>query len=68
MKGNDDLNQNLLRKRTSEFMSTLNLPISRFAKVVGIERTSYYKWIKGNFDFGERRAAAVDEFLKRFGF
>lgn len=62
------MNQDLLRKRTEKFMKTLNLPISRFAKVIGIERSTYYKWIKGNFDFGERRAAIVDEFLSRFGF
>ena len=49
-------------------METLKLPISRFSKVIGIERSTYYKWIKGEFDFGERREAIVDDYLRRFGF
>ena len=62
------MNQNELRKRTENFMRTLNLPISRFAKNIGIERSTYYRWIKGEFDFGEHRAVIVDEFISRFGF
>ena len=62
------MNQEILRKRTVKFMNTLKLPISRFAQVIGIERSTYYKWIKAEFDFGERRAAIVDEYLRRFGF
>lgn len=68
MKGGDIVNQDKLRKRTAEFIDTLKLPISRFSKVIGIERSTYYKWIKGEFDFGERRVSIVDEYLKRFGF
>lgn len=62
------MNQDLLRKRTEMFLRTLNLPISRFAKVIGIERSSYYKWKKRCFDFGELRAAKIDEYLSKFGF
>lgn len=62
------MNQDYLRKRVKEFMETLKLPISRFSKVIGIERSTYYKWIKGEFDFGERRKAIVDDYLRRFGF
>lgn len=62
------MNQDNLRKRMIEFINTLKLPISRFSKVIGFERSTYYKWIKSEFDFGERRAAIVDEYLRRFGF
>lgn len=61
------MNQDYLRRRVKEFMETLKLPISRFSKVIGIERSTYYKWIKGEFDFGERREAIVDDYLRRFG-
>lgn len=62
------MNQDILRKRTKEFIETLKLPISRFSSVIGIERSTYYKWIKGEFDLGEKRTAIIDEYLKRFGF
>ena len=57
-----------LRTRTKNFMNTLHLPISRFAKTIGIARETYYRWINGDFDFGETRAKAVDEFISQFGF
>ena len=68
MKGDDNLNQDILRQRTKAFVETLNLPISRLAKSVGFERSTYYRWIKGEFDLGERRGKAIDEYLKKFGF
>ncbi len=62
------MNQDILRKRTKEFMEELKLPISRLAKSIGFERATYYRWIKGEFDFGEARANALDAYLRRFGF
>lgn len=63
-----NMNQETLRKRTKKFMEELRLPKSRLAKTLDFERSSYYKWINGDFDFGERRAAALDDYLKKFGF
>ncbi len=62
------MNQNLLRERTKRFIDELKLPISRLSKSIGFERTSYYKWVRGDFDFGEARAKALDEYIRRFGF
>ncbi len=62
------MNQNLLRECARKFIEELKLPISRLAKSIGIERTSYYKWVRGDFDFGEARAKALDEYIRRFGF
>lgn len=62
------MNQNLLRERTKKFMDELHLPISRLAKTIGFERATYYRWIKGNFNFGEVKAKALDKYLRRFGF
>lgn len=62
------MNQDVLRQRVKHFMETLTLPISRFAGLIGFERSSYYRWIKGEFDFCEKRALQIDEFLKQFGF
>lgn len=62
------VNQDSLRNRTKTFVETLNLPISRLAKSVGFERSTYYRWVKGEFDLGERLSVAIDEYLKKFGF
>lgn len=50
------------------FVETLHLPISRFARVIGFERGTYYKWVKGELNFGEQKCLLIDEYLKRFGF
>lgn len=63
-----NVNQNDLRKRVIKFREELNLPIVSFCKNVDIERSTYYKWIRQYFDFGEERAKRIDEYLKRFGF
>lgn len=62
------INQNLLRERTQTFLSELHLPVTKFVANVGIARTTYYRWQKGDFDFGEQRAAQIDSYLKRYGF
>lgn len=62
------VNQDSLRKRTKTFVEILNLPISRLAKSVGFERSTYYRWVKGEFDLGERLSIAIDEYLKKFRF
>lgn len=62
------MNQNELRNRTKRFVAELKLPISRLAKTIGFERATYYRWMKGDFDFGEARAEALDKYLRRFGF
>lgn len=62
------INQNTLRERTKKFIEELNLPISRFAKRIGIARESYYRWQKGDFNFGEARAEQIDRYLSKYGF
>lgn len=62
------MNQNELRERTKRFLEESKLPISRLSKFIGFERATYYKWIKGVFNFCESKAEALDEYLRRFGF
>lgn len=62
------MSQNTLRERVQAFRNELNLPISKFAQAIGFERSLYYKWIKGEFDFGSVKAKRIDEYLSRYGF
>ena len=61
-------NQNILRERVKVFRNELHLPVSKFAQAIGFERSIYYKWIKGEFNFGELKAKRIDTYLNRFGF
>lgn len=61
-------NQDILRNRVQTFLGELNLPVSKFVKNINIARTTYYRWISEDFDFGEQRAAQIDSYLKRYGF
>lgn len=62
------INQDALRERVQTFLGELNLPISKFVKNIDIARSSYYRWVVGDFDFSEARAEQIDVYLKRYGF
>ena len=63
------MNNELLRKRAKRFINELNLPIARFAKNVGFDRSTYYKWLKGNEKvFSENTLQKIDNYLRTYGF
>ena len=62
------MNQNLLRERVQAFRNEIHLPISKFAQAIGFERSIYYRWIKGEFEFGAVKAKRIDDYLRRYGF
>jgi hypothetical protein len=61
-------NQNDLRERVLTFRNELLLPVSKFAQAIGFERSVYYRWISGEFDFGAVKAKKIDDYLRRYGF
>ena len=60
--------QDLLRQRVQNFLGELNLPVSKFVKNIDVARTTYYRWIAKDFDFGEARAEQIDRYLSKYGF
>ena len=63
------MNREELRKRAKRFTDELNLPIARFAENVGFDRSTYYKWLKGNEKvFSEKSLKKIDNYLRTFGF
>lgn len=62
------MNQEQLKKRAKRFTDELNLPISRFAKNIGFDRSTYYKWLKGEKVFSETTLKKIDNYLKTYGF
>lgn len=62
------MNQEQLQKRVKQFIGELNLPISRLAKNIGFDRSTYYKWLKGEKVFSETTLKKIDNYLKTYGF
>lgn len=62
------MNQDTIIDRTIYFLNESTLPISRFARAIGIDRSTYYRWVKHDLNFSEKRLVVIDEFLKKFGF
>ena len=68
MKGGFNMNQEELKKRARRFTEELQVPISRFANKVGFDRSSYYRWLKGENVFSEAKLNKIDNYLKKYGF
>ena len=63
------MNQEQLKKRAKRFTDELNLPIARFAENIGFDRSTYYKWLKGNEKvFSENTLQKIDNYLRPYGF
>lgn len=62
------MNQDLLKTRVEKFISELNLPISRFAKSIGFDRTAYYKWMKGVYNFSAETLQKIENHISKFGY
>ena len=68
MKGGLNMNQEELKKRARRFTEELQVPISRFANKVGFDRSSYYRWLKGENVFSEVKLKKIDNYLRTYGF
>ena len=62
------IDQNELRERTKEYIAASGVKKSTFANIIGFARENYYRWIKGDFDFGNEKAMRIDEHLRKFGY
>ena len=68
MKGGLNMNQEELKKRAIRFADELQVPISRFAQKAGFDRSSYYRWLKGENVFSEAKLKKIDNYLRTYGF
>lgn len=60
--------ENEIIKRIGKFRSELGIPVTAFAKNVGISANTYYKWIHGYFSLSTSKLERIDNYLSRYGF
>ena len=51
----------MLRERVKKFINEFGIPITVFSKNVNISPASYHKWIRGAFEFSEKRAEKISQ-------
>lgn len=62
------LNQNIMRQRVRRFIAELDISVTKFCIKMGFSRTAYYRWLKNDLTFSDKRAEKIDEHLKQYGF
>jgi len=62
-------NQEQLKRRAKRFLDELEVPITKFASKAGFDRSSYYRWLKGEEKvFSETTLKKIDNYLRTYGF
>lgn len=58
----------MLRTRVKNFIDEFEMPITIFCRKVKLSTASYYKWKDGIFEFSDKTAERVSDYLKKYGF
>lgn len=57
------LNNEQLRKETRLLKALNEVSYAEMAEMIGISRSSFSNWLNKNYDFGEERAAQLEELI-----
>lgn len=57
-----------LEERCEQFIKALGIKVTEFCANVGIGRTTYYIWKKGDLQLSDKTLKRIDEYLQKFGF
>lgn len=60
--------KNEIIERIEKFRSELGIPVTAFAKNIGIATNTYYKWVHGYFSLSTSKLERIDDYLSRYGF
>lgn len=50
------------------FVDKSGVPITRMCKRIGMATSTYYRWINGGICISEKKAKAIENYLKGFGY
>lgn len=59
---------NTIKERTLTFMDEVGVPVSAFAKNVGLSASTLYKWRLDLIEISSPALQRIDDYLKRFGY
>ncbi len=57
-----------LIKRIKEFMNEFDMSVSAFSRKVGIDRSGYYRIIKGEQFYKDDKLKEISNYLAKYGF
>ena len=57
-----------LRERCKTFLNTLQTPVTKFCRQIGISPSSFYQWQRGFFELSTETQQRINNFLIRYGF
>lgn len=62
------MNYKTLIERSTSFITSSGVAVTKFCKRVGMSPTHFYRWRNGEVRISADKAAAIDKFLKEFDF
>ena len=57
-----------LKRRCKRFTDELNIKVALFCDSVGIGRSTYYKWLKGEITISDELQEKLDAYISKYGF
>lgn len=65
---NERMKKMELKDRCTNFLDELRLPVTRFCISVGISKTAFYTWRRGELVLSQKTFDRIDAYLRRYGF
>ena len=53
-----------VKERTKQFIHEIRLPVTRFAKDVGLSAGAIHQWFSGELELSEQTINRIDDFLR----
>lgn len=57
-----------LKERCNKFIEEIGVPISVFCKNIGISRTQYYSWQRGDRNLSGYMEQRISDYLEKYNF
>lgn len=66
-KGGDTMTKQL-KDRIDNFLTELQVPVTKFCKRINLSTQSLYDWRKGKLNLSDSTLKRIDEYLAKYGF
>lgn len=57
-----------LKERIDNFLTELQVPVTKFCKRINLSTQSLYDWRKGKLNLSDSTLKRIDEYLTKYGF
>lgn len=60
--------KNNLKDRIDNFLTELQVPVTKFCRRINISTQALYDWRKGKLNLSDSTLKRIDEYLAKYGF